>query len=404
MRLLVIGHTAHYRHQGQIVGWGPTVKEIDWLARAFDSVTHLACFHPGPAPDSALPYAAKNVQFDFVPPAGGLTLAEKLRAFSCAPIYMRKIMKNLAKADVVQIRSPGILAMYAMVLLRYTDAQKQRWVKYAGNWMQTGKRPTSYIFQRWWLANGYCYSPVTVNGQWPDQPGFIFPFFNPSMTVEEIQTSRALAINKQIATPIRLLFVGRTETAKGVGRSIQIVQGLRQRGQDVLLDIVGDGPERSKFERMAETLGLGNHVKFRGWIPHHKVHDFMTQAHILLLPSNSSEGWPKVLSEAMLHGTVPVASDVSAIPQILAQTKAGVTHEAHNIDAFVDTITGMIQNPDLWKRMSMSGMNAAPSFTYEHYLLALDAMFTTLYGSSPLDQTTVKQMQKSLGSLGPVGV
>jgi hypothetical protein len=48
MQLLVIGHTAHYERDGQIVGWGPTVREICWLAKAFDRVTHLACLHSGP--------------------------------------------------------------------------------------------------------------------------------------------------------------------------------------------------------------------------------------------------------------------------------------------------------------------------------------------------------------------
>ena len=41
MRLLIIGHTSHYLCGDQIVGWGPTVKEVDWLAKSFDNVTHL---------------------------------------------------------------------------------------------------------------------------------------------------------------------------------------------------------------------------------------------------------------------------------------------------------------------------------------------------------------------------
>ena len=63
MRLLVISNMSHYLRDDEVVGWGPTVQEIDHLATLFDEVRHIACLHPEPAPASALPYAAPNVAF-----------------------------------------------------------------------------------------------------------------------------------------------------------------------------------------------------------------------------------------------------------------------------------------------------------------------------------------------------
>jgi hypothetical protein len=42
MRLLIISHTPHYHRDGEIVGWGATVREIDHLAALFESVVHIA--------------------------------------------------------------------------------------------------------------------------------------------------------------------------------------------------------------------------------------------------------------------------------------------------------------------------------------------------------------------------
>ena len=41
MKLLIISHTEHYRNSlGAIVGWGPTLTEINFLATVFDEIYH----------------------------------------------------------------------------------------------------------------------------------------------------------------------------------------------------------------------------------------------------------------------------------------------------------------------------------------------------------------------------
>jgi glycosyltransferase involved in cell wall biosynthesis len=397
MRLLIIGHTAHYLREGEIVGWGPTVKEIRWLARAFDSVTHVACFHPGPAPKSALAYNTDKVRLVPVPPAGGRTLRDKSRVILWAPKYLEAILRNIGEADVIHVRCPGNIAMYAIVVLLFVG-RKQQWVKYAGNWVQTGRMPISFIFQRWWLQKGLSHGPVTINGRWENQPNHVFSFVNPSMTLQDIRVARSLSLNKRLEKPIRIVFAGRTETAKGVGRSLEILRGVLQYSRDVQLDILGDGPERSKFERMSQDLGLAEKVRFHGWLPHDQVRDFLAHSHFMLLPS-ASEGWPKVLSEAMSYGVVPIASNISAIPQILEETKAGVALPADDINGFVKMIIEIMRDFPKWKEMSLSGIDAASDFTYERYLLALDEMFISAYGFSPLKQDVLMEVRHQLEAL-----
>ena len=44
-KLLIISHTPHFRRGKTIVGWGATVREIRYLAKAFDSICHIAPVH-----------------------------------------------------------------------------------------------------------------------------------------------------------------------------------------------------------------------------------------------------------------------------------------------------------------------------------------------------------------------
>jgi hypothetical protein len=45
-----------------------------------------------------------------------------------------------------------------------------------------------------------------------------------------------------------------------------------------------------------------------------------------------------------------------------------------------------------WKTMSLAGIDAAPLFTYERYLMALDEVFISAYGSSPLKQDLLMEI------------
>jgi glycosyltransferase involved in cell wall biosynthesis len=123
----------------------------------------------------------------------------------------------------------------------------------------------------------------------------------------------------------------------------------------------------------------------------------LKQAHFVILPSES-EGWPKILSEGMACGAVPVASDVSAIPQVLKRTKAGFALPRFDVSKFTQAILLSAQNPNEWKKLSLAGARASYLFTYEYYLLALNHMLATTYGSSPMDQSVIQATRVHLES------
>ena len=65
MILAVISHTEHYYDlNGEVLGWGPTITEINYLSKLFSKIYHLAPLHDLPVPNSALPYISKmqNIQ------------------------------------------------------------------------------------------------------------------------------------------------------------------------------------------------------------------------------------------------------------------------------------------------------------------------------------------------------
>lgn len=363
MQLLIVSHTPHYRRDGRLVGWGPTVREIDALGEVFESVVHVAPVHAEPAPASALEYRCPRVHVRAVEPAGGERWRDKLGILARGPAYVRAIARELEQADVAHVRCPAGISLIALGVLALAARPRRRWVKYAGTWRPERPDAWSHRLQRWWLGRGWHRGVVTINGSWPDQPSHVRSFLNPCLSAEELSEGRELAGAKQLGAPLRLVFVGRLEPAKGAREAVEILAGLARRGVPATLEVVGDGPQRAELEALAG----GGPVTFHGWLPRSEVGKIYARAHVLVFPSRS-EGWPKVLSEGMAYGVVPVAGAVGSIPQLLAQCGTGQALEPSHTGAFVEAVAWYAAHPQAWKEESARGTRAAEQFSYGRYV------------------------------------
>ena len=365
----------HYYRNQQIVGWGPTVQEIDALATIIDEIVHLGCMHKTPAPTSSLPYQSNRIRFIPLQAVGGEKFSNKMDVLRRSPEFIAAIKKWLPWGDVIHVRCPANIPLIALTILATSKVPKYRWVKYAGNWRPAGKEAWSYTFQRWILKNNLHHGLVTINGEWTDQSKHVHSFYNPSFTMLQKNIAFQCARTKELKPPYYFLFVGRMESAKGMGTVLDVASKIKESKFAFRLDLIGDGPERVEFENMANCLNLLSHVHFHGWLPRSEIDEFYRKAHFILLPSSASEGWPKVLSEGMAYGVVPLASNVSSIPQILSKLGTGVSLHRDAVQDFASAILNYINNPVRWETERNSGMAAAALFTYESYLDAVKKMF-----------------------------
>lgn len=376
MRLLVVSHTAHYRTDAGLAGWGPTVRELDRLAGLFKRVVHLAPVHDEPAPASSRVYRAANLRLQPLSPSGGVRLRDKLGILGGAPSFWARLLDEISRADVVHVRAPANVALLALLVRRLAPARPW-WVKYAGNWRPEGeaarREAFSYRIQRWMLRRGGRDLAVTVNGRFDGDGPHIQPFLNPCLDDDELERARA-AGTKGLGTKIRLIFVGRLDDAKGAARAIDIASRL----DDSTLDIAGDGPLRAELEELAPRLGV--EARFHGWLPRDELDELYRKAHFILLPSLASEGWPKVLSEAMAWGVVPVASAISAIPGILEELGVGAAVPARDVEAAKEAIHRMAASERDFRRHSRRAVEAAERFSYGRYLEAVRELFSSRFG------------------------
>lgn len=313
MTLLIISHTEHYMgHDGIVRGWGPTVMELDRLAPHFERIYHLAYLMPGTAPASSRAYGSANIEFVALPPSGGRSLLSKLGILLKLPKVLRVLRKYLKASDAFQLRTPFGMGVFLIPYLTFLSKQ-QGWYKYAGNWNQAHP-PLGYRIQRWWLKRQD--QIVTINGKWPGQAPNFLSFENPCLTDEDCEGGRERLQDREFTKPFKLLFVGRLEDEKGVQRILDVLSDDSLYSGFSELHLVGDGARRPEYEACAGQLNIP--VQFHGFLPREAVFKLYKNCDFLLLPSSASEGFPKVLAEAMNFGCIPVVTGISSIGQYIS--------------------------------------------------------------------------------------
>jgi colanic acid/amylovoran biosynthesis glycosyltransferase len=124
-------------------------------------------------------------------------------------------------------------------------------------------------------------------------------------------------------SPKAVLFVGRMVEKKGLEYAVRAFAAARRQIPDLVMRIIGEGPEQSRCLRWIEEHKLTTVVTFLGMQPHTRVIEELQQAHALLHPSltaddgDSEGGAPTILLEAQAIGTPIVSSYHADIPNVL---------------------------------------------------------------------------------------
>ena len=121
----------------------------------------------------------------------------------------------------------------------------------------------------------------------------------------------------------RILFVGRLHSQKNVGMLIESAAALAaEPGPRVVLEIVGDGPERAALEKLAERAGAAALLRWRGWLDKGAVLDCYRRTHAFVNPS-LYEGMPNTVLEAMACGVPVVASRIGGNEDLVVEGETG---------------------------------------------------------------------------------
>ena len=156
------------------------------------------------------------------------------------------------------------------------------------------------------------------------EPAVVKVVPSPAQTNEQFQQREPA----QADAPLKILSVGRLVEKKGVMTALKGLAIARHRGLQFTYQVIGEGPQRLALENLVDSLELANCVALSGQCSHAAVSEAMRGADILLVASQQasggdSEGIPNVIKEAMMIGTLVIASGHAGIPEIVSPGETG---------------------------------------------------------------------------------
>jgi glycosyltransferase involved in cell wall biosynthesis len=144
----------------------------------------------------------------------------------------------------------------------------------------------------------------------------------------------------------RILTVGRLHPIKGYDVLLEACYLLKKDGIDFQLEMVGDGPMRSRLESQTKQLGLTDCVRFAGAVGQDEIGLYYDLADIMVI-SSFMEGVPVVLMEAMAKQLGVVASVVGGVPELVDDGRHGFLVPPGCPSALADAIKRYVANRQL---------------------------------------------------------
>ena len=138
-------------------------------------------------------------------------------------------------------------------------------------------------------------------------------------------------------------------------------------GPSWTLDIVGDGPMRATYERIAQGTTVASQVRFYGRVSDEALEEHYARCAFFSLPS-VNEGFGLVFLEAMSHGKAVVAASSGASPEVVRDGVTGIITAPGDIEELASAYARLARDHALREALGSRGrIDVEQRFGYTAY-------------------------------------
>ena len=364
--ICIITHVQHIKNKNHYYGYGPYIREMNIWLNHVDEVILVAPLIEDELNPIYEKYNHSNLHFYQVQEFTISSLSNIFKTLIRLPKVFFQVYKAMAQSYHIHLRCPGNIGLIGAIV-QILFPNKQKTAKYAGNWDPKSKQPWSYRLQKWILSNTFLTKnmQVLVYGEWEGSSKNVKSFFTATYSELEVQNSKFKIQDSKFAEPFRFIFVGTLSKGKQPLYAIKLVEEMHKKGKKVLLELYGEGILRKELEHYISQNNLEAIVFLKGNQNKETVLKGYQNSHFLILPSKS-EGWPKVVAEAMFWGCVPIASPVSCVSYMMGNGSRGIVLQ-EELNQDVNQIKTVINNQELYQKMASEGQSWSRQFTTDKF-------------------------------------
>lgn len=191
---------------------------------------------------------------------------------------------------------------------------------------------------------------------------------------------------------ITIAFVGRLVLEKGLGVFADTIDLLKQRGLNVRALVVGEGPERERFEgRLPDAV-------FTGYLGGEDLARAYASSDIFFNAS-ITETFGNVTLEAMACGLPLVCADATGSRSLVEQGVNGFLAREVSAGAFADELAKIISNPLMQQEMATASHTASKAYTWDAILGRLYDQYQDVLAGYSTDTPATKRKSRGIASV-----
>ena len=181
--------------------------------------------------------------------------------------------------------------------------------------------------------------------------------------------------------PPAFLYVGRLKRYKGVDLAIRALALARERHPGLRLDIAGNGDARPDLEGLARELGVGDAVRFHGFVTEAEKLRLLRSAWANVFPS-PKEGWGITVVEAAACGTPSLASDSPGLRDSVQDGRTGFLVPHGDVVALAARMLELVDDIALVHRLGTGGRAFAEGLSWDAAALQTEAHLNDIISGS----------------------
>lgn len=139
-------------------------------------------------------------------------------------------------------------------------------------------------------------------------------------------------------------FIGRITEQKGLKPFIKAFNKVKERFNDSIFIIIGDGDRGEEIRQLVNELNLETYFKFYGF--QENVYKYFKSIDTVFLPS-LYEGLPMIILEAMANEKTIVSMNVGSIGEVIKHNETGILVDKGNYNKFLEELTSIKMNNEL---------------------------------------------------------
>ena len=365
MKLLIISHKEVWKDKDTYSTSGGFPFQINAMTKMFTE-TRLVCALKRKSPKkNLLKITGNNLKITPLIEPWFTGWRRQMAISVWAMINFKSMFRAINSSEVVHTMIPGDIGLIGTMIALLM--KKPLFIRHCGTW---GNRTTITDRFIYWLLPKIAKQKTVVMATGGGKN-------NPEKSNKEIRWIFSTSISKyewnnlKLSKPwdkhntLNIITVARLTYDKNIHSIIRAIYKLKDKLK-IHLNIIGDGSEHNELINLTKLLRLEKSITFFGNSSHEEVLEHLSKNHLFIFPTNTKEGFPKALLEAMACGLPCIATRVSVIPHLI-ENQCGLVLDKTDPNTISNAIIHMTSDLEKMLQMANNSRVVSKIYTIENW-------------------------------------